>query len=257
MKKVWITSLVRDKDLVSKILSTIKKYGLKGDGHFWVDDLQHMAWLSPKENIIAPETNLWVIMGAEKDIEKDSVRYGLSLLALSVQAKRGHGFHIMWISPEKEIPQKSLPTPLRGAEMLTASSASLGAKMVARANTPPPAIDMEYRLDVHANPGLGVWIEVGPARGHKWKGAMVGANGGEIDAHGVGSAGELPRKAVLEYPMQGLKLELGNDRYTAWAVQNFLTEDLSYYIRIKDIPKGILFGPYSEEKGAEVHVIRF
>jgi hypothetical protein len=257
MKKVWITSLVRDKELVSRILSTVKKYGLDGDGHFWVDDLQHMAWLSSKERIIDSGTDLWVIMGSKKDMEKDSVRYGLALLTLAVQAKKGHGFHIIWISPEGDMDPEFLPTPLKGAEMLTASSTSLGAKLVARANTPAPAIDAGYRVDIHANPGFGLWIEVGPGKGHEWKGAMLGVNGGEIDAHGIGNSGRLPQRSVLEYPMRGLKLKLGDAEYTAWAVQNLLTEELSYYTRIRDIPKGMLFGPYSQEEEAEVHVIKF
>ena len=86
MKKVWITSLVKNEEQVSKILSTAKQYGLDANGHFWTDDLKHMAWQSPKDNIIESETTVWAIMGSEKDMEKESVRYGIGLLALAVQA---------------------------------------------------------------------------------------------------------------------------------------------------------------------------
>ena len=257
MKKVWITSLARNEEQVSSVLGTGKKYGLDANGHFWVDDMKHMAWLAPMENLIDPETTLWVIMGSEKDMGTASVRYGLALLALSIQAKKGHGFHIVWISTEGEIDPENLPTPLRGAEVISPSDTSIGAKMVARANTPAPKIDTEYRLDIHANPGVGVWIEIGPAKGHEWNGALVGVSGGNIDVHGVGSAGKIPQKAVLEYPVQGMKLKLGDREYTAWAVQNKLDEALSYYVRVQDMPESMLFGPYAQDEEAEVHVVEF
>jgi len=255
MKKVWITSLARNEEQVGKLLSTAKQYGLDANGHFWTDDLKHMAWQAPMENIIDPEASLWMIMGSEKDLESDSVRYGLSLLALAVQAKKGHGFHMIWVGTEGAVKVENLPTPFRGADVVEVSNASLGAKIVAKANIPVSKIDIEYRLDIHANPGLGVWLEIGPGVGHEWAGALLGVAGGDIDAHGVGEAGKLPRKAVLEYPMQGLKLELGDTAYTAWAVQNKLDENQSYYVRIQDIPKSLLFGPYAQDEAADVHVI--
>lgn len=257
MKKVWITSLVKDEAQVASLLGLAKRYGLDANGHFWVDDLEHMAWMAPRENLFEPECSLWVIMGSEKDMEKESVRYGLGLLAFAVQAKKGLGFHILWLGTEGEVDAEKLPTPLKGVVVMSASDASLGAKLVARANTPAPKIDTEYRLDIRANPGVGVWLEIGPGKGHEWNGALLGVNGGEIDAHGVGDAGNLPQRTVLEYQMQGLKLKLGDEEYTAWAVQNKLDEDSSYYARIKDRPKSILFGPYAQAEEAEVHVIQF
>lgn len=257
MKKVWITSLVRDEKKVADLMGMAKKYGLDANGHFWVDDMKHMAWKAPVENLIDHETTLWMIMGSEKDLEAASVRYGLGLLALTVQAKKGLGFHIIWISAEGKVDAEKLPTPLKGVEVISASDTSIGAKLVAKANTPAPKIDTEYRLDIHANPGVGVWIEIGPAKGHEWNGALLGVNGGEIDAHGVGPAGKLPRKAVLEYQMQGLKLKLGEDEYTAWAVQNRLDENSSYYARVQEIPKTMIFGPYAQDEEADVHVIQF
>jgi len=257
MKKVWITSLSRNEEQVGKVLGTAKQYGLDANGHFWTDDLKHMAWQGPKDNIFDADTTVWVIMGSEKELAIDSVRYGLALLALSVQAQKGHGFHILWVCPEGTIAAENLPTALRGAEIIAGGDASLGAKLVARANTPAAKIDAGYRLDIHANPGYGVWVEVGPAKGQEWSGALAGVNGGEIDAHGVGPAGKLPQKAVLEYPVKGMKLTLGDTEYIAWAVQNKLDETLSYYARIQGEPKNLLFGPYAQDEEAEVHVIDF
>ena len=257
MKKVWITSLVRDEAKVSRVLSTAKKFALDANGHFWTDDIKKMAWQTPKENIVEPETSVWVIMGSEKDVAADSVRYGLSMLALTVQAVKGHGYHIFWISTEGQMDAEKLPTPLKGVEVIDFSDASLGAKLVARANTPMPEIETEYRLDIHANPGYGQWVEIGPVEDREWNGALLGVNGADIDAHGVGVAGKLPQKAVLEYPMKGLKLTLGDTEYTAWAVQNKLDSTSSYYARIQEMPKSFLFGPYAQDEEADVHIINF
>jgi len=58
--------------------------------------------------------------------------------------------------------------------------------------------------------------------------------------------------------MKGLKLNLGEREYVAWAVQNKLDETLSYYVRVKkDTPTSMLFGPYAQDEEAEVHVIEF
>jgi len=110
------------------------------------------------------------------------------------------------------------------------------------------------RLDIYAIPQLGQWFEVGPF-GSSWNGAMFGVCGAEIDAHGVGPAGKLPDKSVLEYPMQGLKLAMGEKEYVAWAVQNQLDSGSSYYVRIKGEPKAILFGPLAEGDDAEVYIL--
>jgi hypothetical protein len=103
-------------------------------------------------------------------------------------------------------------------------------------------------------PQLGQWFEVGPVDAD-WSGAMFGVCGAEIDAHGVGPSGQLPQKAVLEYPMQGLKMTLGEKEHIAWAVKNRLDSDSSYYLRVKDEPESVLFGPFSEGDDAEVYVL--
>jgi hypothetical protein len=255
MKKIWITSLPKDEKQIGPIMGLAKQYGLEVQGHFWVDDLKKMAWLAPKDNLVDPETSLWVIVGSQKDIGADTVCTGVALLALAVQAKKGNGFPILWVNTEGEIDLEKLPTPLRGIEIIDASSPSLGAKLVARANTPPQKITLEYRLDLHANPGLGLWVEIGPAKGLEWTGALLGVQDGEIGSQGVGNAGKLPEKAVLEYPVKGLKLQLQDKEYTAWAVQNKLDEQSSYFVRVDGTPKSILFGAYSQDEEADFYII--
>lgn len=133
MKKIWITSLLRDEKLVSGLMGTARKYGLDANGHFWLDDLKNMAWQGPSENLLDPATGLWVILGSEKEMSVPSVRYGLSLLTLMIQARKGYGFPILWVSTDGLLKAEFLPTPLKGAEITGGADASLGAKLVARA----------------------------------------------------------------------------------------------------------------------------
>ena len=254
MKKVWISSLAHEEALVQKIMAMLKTYALDANGHFWMDDLKKMAWMGPRKELGKDETALWIILSSDKELASDSVRYGLSMLALSIQAVRGHGFPVVFLHEGKIPSVDSLPTPFQGAEILAAANPAAGPKLVAKANMPQKKIPVEYRLDIHAIPQLGQWFEVGPFES-SWKGAMFGVCGGEIDAHGAGPAGKLPEKAVLEYPMQGLKLTMGEKEYTAWAVQNQMDSGLSYYIRVQGKPESILFGPVAEGDDAEVYTL--
>ncbi len=255
MKKVWITSLEHNKELVQKIMGVARQYGIDGNGHFWTDDLKTMAWMGPKESIIDKENSLWVLLGSKKDLETDSVRFGLSLLFLSVQARKGFGFPVLFVDTGSDVTTDSLPTALKGADIISVGNANLGAKIVAKANTPVPKIETEYRIDIHANPTFGIWFEIGPAGDTTWSGALLGASGGTVDSHGVGESGKLPLKAVLEYPMKGLKLQAGEKEYTAWAVQNVLDGNQSYYVRVQDMPDSIVFGPYASDDETSAHVI--
>ncbi|NOX34521.1 MAG: hypothetical protein GXP56_12450 [Deltaproteobacteria bacterium] len=248
LKKVWITSMAKDKDATTRLLQLGRKYGLAPDGHFWVDDLQKMAWQAPLESLVAKETALWVIACTKKDFEPESVRYGLSLLCLSLQHIKGIGFPIMFVSQDDSLKIEDLPTPFKGCEIFKPDNTSLGAKMTARANTPVKTIGTDYRINIHANQGYGIWFEFGPKKGSAWKGVLAGGLASQINAHGVGPKGSLPLKTVLEYQMQGLKLELGDDEYTAWAVKNIIDEDKSYYVRFSDIPGSIVFGQLPDEE---------
>lgn len=256
MKTIWITSLARDPARVQKILSLCANYGLDPDGHFWEDDLKKMAWIGPRETLTdaGRDVALWIVLTDDERLAAPSVRYGLSMLTLSAQGIRGPGFVPMLVHEGTLPTPESLPTPLRGAEILPADSASLGAKIVAKANMPAKRPSADYRLDVYAMPQLGQWIEVGPASG-EWAGALFGTVGGEIAAHGAGPAGRLPRTAVLEYPMQGLQLALGEREYTAWAIQNRIDPETSYFVKFSGEPDAVIFGPLGEGEAADVFVL--
>lgn len=256
MKKVWLTSLVSSEEAVKKVIAHIQTYGLEARGHFWDDDLEKMAWMKPRGELVDPKIACWAILGSEKDFHNPAFRYGLSLLAITVQAQRGLDFPMVFLQTEGQtIAPETLTTPLKGGDVYSAASAALGAKLVAKLHSPSQGpTTSDYRLDVYGNEHIGQWFEVGP--GDKaWSGGMLAVADAQIAFHGVGPRGRLPEKSVLNYPMEGLKLTWGDKEFTAWAVQNELDVGTSYFVKVKGCPDSILFGPYSQQEDAEVFVL--
>jgi hypothetical protein len=256
MKKVWLSSLVKSEAVVKKVMAQLKTYGLEAHGHFWEDDLEKVAWIKPRGELLDAKVILWAILGSEEDFRNPAFRYGLSLLAVTVQAQRGLGFPIVVLQTEGEtIAPVTLTTPLKGVDVLSCSGAAWAAKLVAKAHGGGTAgMSSEYRLDLYGNEHIGQWFEVGPANG-SWSGGMFAVADAEIAFHGVGPKGVLPNRSVLNYPVEGLKLNLGEKEYTAWAVQNELDRDTSYFVKVKGFPTSILFGPYSNDQDAEMFVM--
>ncbi|MFZ5427984.1 MAG: hypothetical protein ACOZEN_13495 [Thermodesulfobacteriota bacterium] len=253
-KSIWVTILEKDEAKGRALFEAIHRYGLGVNGHFWVDDLEKMEWAGAFSEISKPDTAVWLVQGTVDSFKDEAKRYGLSMLAVMVQAMKGNGFPIVLIPEGGALDPAGLPTPLKGATV-AAGDASLMAKLVAKANTPVPRTPMEYHLDIHPLPGLGQWFEVGPAEGHSWAGVIFGADGAEVDAHGVGPRGTVPQKATLEYPMKGVKFTMGDASFDAWAVKNQLDGKSSYYVRVKNYPKSVAFGSLPEGDEAEMYVV--
>jgi hypothetical protein len=256
MKTMWVTSLGDFQDPVKTFISQMKTYGLEVQGHFWKDDLQKMAWMTARDILIDSKISMWAILGSDEELLVPDTLYGLSLLAITVQAQRGLGFPILILQTEGELlTSDQLSTPLQGADVMLFSDAGLSAKLVAKAHTPTKSISSEYHLDIYGNEQIGQWFEVRPVQS-SWSGVMFGVADAEIAFHAVGPAGSLPGKTVLNYPMQGLKLEMGQKEYTAWAAQNELDDKTSYFVKVDGFPESILFGAYSTEQATDVFVLR-
>uniref|UniRef100_UPI004057371F hypothetical protein n=1 Tax=Candidatus Electrothrix sp. TaxID=2170559 RepID=UPI004057371F len=253
MKSIWITALAKEQVPVVAITGTASQYGLAADGHFWTDDLEKMAWIGVRDKLREKEIALWVIVGSAEDLLPET-RYGLTLLYMGIRAERPD-LSILWVDSGDQLDAKQLPTLLSGIPLVQVENAILGAKLAASANMTAKLPIIDYRLGVHANPGFGVWFEVGPAPDQEWSGAMLAINGGEIKAHGVGPAGQLPEKCVLEYPMQGMQLSLNKTEYSGWGVANKLDKNFSYFAKIDGVPSGFLFGPFAGEDEVNMHVV--
>jgi hypothetical protein len=242
MKTIWVTSLGSSQDPIKKLMSQMKTYGLEVQGHFWKDDLKKMAWMAARDSLMDAKISMWAILGSSDELLAADTLYGLSLLAVSVQAQRGLHFPIMIIQTQGEsIASEQLSTPLKGAETMSASDAGLGAKLVARVHKTAKPVPSEYHMDIYANEQIGQWFEVRP-QNSSWPGVMFGVAGAEIAFHAVGPS--------------GLKLEMGGKEYTAWAAQNELDAETSYFVKVEGFPESVVFGAYSAEESAEVFVVR-
>lgn len=256
MKTLWLTSLVDSEEKVKNLIAQLRPYGLEARGHFWEDEIAKMAWAKPREELTKPEISLWLILASGENLKSPSIRYGLSLLALTVQAVKGISFPILILIAEGEVPPaETLPTPLRGCDLLSMADPGMAAKLVVKVNAPAKEIAPEYRLDTYGNPHIGQWIEVGPSN-RSWPGAMFGVSGAEIAFHAVGPKGTLPATSSLRYPLKGMKLNLGEKEYSAWAAQNEMDANTSYFVKIEGFPESILFGPYSTEEEAYVFILQ-
>ncbi|PJB32965.1 MAG: hypothetical protein CO109_01805, partial [Deltaproteobacteria bacterium CG_4_9_14_3_um_filter_65_9] len=123
---------------------------------------------------IKPDVAAWVILATAETLASPSVRRGLSLLAITVQGKKGLSFPIILLAEAGGAPPAPpFPTPLSGAELLSATDPGLAAKIVAKVHTPRTDPASEYRIDVYGNTHIGLWFEVGPREG-RWDGAMFG-----------------------------------------------------------------------------------
>ena len=256
MKKIWLSSLEHDEKRVKELISQLKTYGLEARGHFWEMEPEKFSWMAVREELVKPEIAMWVIVGSEETLKNEDVRYGLCLLAIMLQAARGIGFPVVVLQTAgTPVSSEDLPTPLKGGDVLSAAGGAFGAKLVAKVHGGGKKdVSVDYRMDLYGSEQIGQWFEVGPTEA-VWPGGMFAVEGADISFHGVGPKGSLPSKAVLNYPIEGLKLKLGGRDYTAWAVQNELGAETSYFVKVKGFPSSVLFGPYSEEESAEVYVL--
>lgn len=255
MKAIWISALKKDEAAVQKVGGHFKKYGIEAQGHFWENDNAKMLWLGARDSLLDEQIAVWIILGSREDLENEELRYGLSMLALGVQARRGIGFPVVVMQTEGEpINIQELPTPLQRAVVLPAEDPGTPAKLVAKVHAKPPQLPSAYVLDMVGNEQLGQWLQVYPT-GEAWPGVIFGVDEGEILFQAVGPCGQLPEKATLSYAMQGIKLELGGTEFTAWATRNEISSENAYFIKISGSPKRLLFGPYAEDEEAEMFVI--
>jgi hypothetical protein len=256
MKSVWISSLAVPEQDVRAQMQKLKTYGLEASGHQWSEDNQAMAWLGPKVQLCDANCALWVLMGSREAMLKHELRYGLSLLALCVQARRGPAFPIVILQTDTApLDVDELPTPLQRAVILSAVAASTPAKLVAKAHAKAPDLQAAYYFDMVGDPQRGQWFEVHPTQG-TWPGIIFGINEGQIKFQAVGPAGNLPATSTLNYPMQGIKLAMGETEFTAWGTRNEVNPDMAYFIKVEGFPKTLLFGAFSEENEAEMYMIK-
>ncbi len=255
-KKLWISYLPgqEKEDKLKALGGQLDKYGFSVSAGFWEDDLKKLAWINHREVLEDPsEADIWLIAGEKEQFERESIRYGLTVLKLSIEPKRKGSIPVFILAQGFSLASEDLPLAFRDVPIFSDSDPGWVAKLVAKAHKKFEVPQYPYRCLVHAHEYFGQWFEVGPSSG-TWNGAMFGISEGEITHHAVGPKGFPPEKSIVEYSLRGLKAELGGTEYTAWAVQNKIGDDESYYVKVVGAPSRVIFGEHPGEEDAEVYV---
>lgn len=257
MQKILFTSLQTSRDEAEQLAYPLfKNYGMDIDIHSWKTFPEEFAWAEVLEIITSGKYGMWVPILSRSSLDDPEYCYMLSAALLGIKSAMGNDFSaaLVGLMSENDI-NKPLPFLLRFLPFFEAGLSTLGPKLIALYHKKNRFINEEYRLGLHGNKHIGQWFEVGPVA-KIWKGITFGVcEGSEILFQAVGPVGRLPEKSTLHYPMQGIKLKLGNKNYSAWAVKNDLGDDSSCYIKVKGEPKSIVFSPFMDEDEVEMYQI--
>ncbi len=254
-KKIWLTWLPAENEGGSGPQDTVAfltHSGLEVGGAPWVDDPDKLAW-SELGNLLLGETapDTWLVAGTGADFAAPATRYGLSMIAAMLR-EADPGVATACLGLDGAPDAEALPSFLGSALMLDGNDFGWAGQVL---NAQPAAKEEDFRLGVIAQNLLGQWLELGPREG-EWHGAMIGAaEGGAITHHAVGLKGQLPERAVLEYPLEGLEADLAGTKFVAWAVQNRLGPADSYFVRIEGRPARVILGQHPESDQPEVRVL--
>ena len=257
MQKILFTSMLTSRDEAEKLAyPLLKNYGMDIDIHSWKTFPKEFAWAEVLEIIVTGKYGMWVPILSREALDDPVYCYMLSAALLGIKSAMGNDFAVALVGliPENTL-KKPLAFLLRSLPFFEVGLATLGPKLIALYHKKNKRINESYRLGLHGNGQIGQWFEVGPV-GETWNGIIFGVcEGNEILFQAVGPAGRLPEKSILNYPMQGMKITLGDKKYIAWAVKNELGNDNSCYIKVTGEPESIVFSPFMDEDEIEMYQI--
>ncbi len=241
-KRIWVSALSKNADQIRLITESLRDYGFNCQGHIWLDDAPKLAWRSAYDELIHEQCQHWVMLADDESLKCASIRYGLSLMAYAMLRDKPDKMPIVVLA-EKQETFDLLPPILRKSQLILTSQNGWEAKFVA-ATIKPKLFNLPYRINTMGDANIGQWFEIG-SKLEPWHGIAFGIAGLDavIDFQGVGPAGALPDKSILEYPMEGIKMDVGGTTFTGWAVSNVLDTNLSYYVRVRGLPDQLLLMP--------------
>jgi hypothetical protein len=258
-KSVWLTwmPLGAEAPQPQATVQALGQAGLAVTGSPWVDAPRDFAWSELGSHLAGDNTpDVWVIAARRQDLANTEHRFGLAMALAMVRADAKKQPHVVQLGLDGLPQAADLPTLLRSAVLVDGSVAGHATKVLLATLQPAKAPAEPFRLRVIAHKMLGLWVEVGPAQG-VWKGAMVGVAGGAtIQNHAVGKRGGLPERTVLHHKLEGLQLEVAGAEFVANAVQNELTTEDSYYLKLDGRLSHLLIGQHPDGD-PEVSVLQF
>lgn len=253
-KCAWIITLGSDDQPAQGIAVQLAKYGLQPQGQRWSTEAN--SWVASAHEAAHANAAVVIITGQLALLADPAVRRQLALFRLALQTHRQcfiNGF-IVGTPPVFEAVANTTSI-LDDWQCVTDTHWT--AKAVARAHAPiKPA--WPVHLGLHAQERLGTWLETHPTPGHTAAGALLGVSGNNAspDFHAVGASGALPQKTVNEFELKGLKFDARALPFEAWALQNTLMPDQSYYVRIEGEPDFLAVGSLANGEVGDVHLIR-
>jgi len=257
-RKVWLSWVAQDatKADPNASMAALNKNGLLPQGNRWVDDVAKGAWAELLPALSdAHQTDAWVIALDRASFERASIRYGLSVLAATVRERRGATYPIAVLGIDFTPTQEQLPMFLRGGSIYSHADSGWPAKLVASFFKKAEATAQEFRFTAYASQYTGQWFEFGP-RAEAWHGVMFGVSGdAKILHHAVGPKGALPERTVLEYATKNIQAKVGDTDFTVWSVQNEVTTEQSYFLKVEGCPAKVVLGGHPGAESAEVYVV--
>lgn len=257
-RKVWLSWVAQDtaNGGPDASMAALKKNGLVPQGNRWVDDLAKAAWTELLPVLSdARQTDAWVIALDRANFERASVRYSLAVLAGTLRARRGETYPIVVLGLDFVPAPEQLPVFLRAGPVYSAGDGGWPAKLVASFFKKSDAAAQEFRFSVYASQYTGQWFEIGP-KTQTWNGVMFGVSGAaKITHHAVGPQGVLPERTALEYATKDIQAKVGDTEFTVWSVQNRVTPEQSYFLKVEGYPAKVVYGGHAGAENAEVYVL--
>lgn len=258
-KTIVITSLENNENLIRSIGQEIADKGLNVIATAWQDTSDSIG-LTIKE-LLQADAALWIIFGDNKTFENSQTRASISLIYLAVLHQRDNKIFPVLFSPNQD--EQSFTPPnifcnsenfaeIKNATTILKNKIATKAFILASKNHNEKFLQQaenNYRLNVICPTGLGLWLEVGTTQ-HNWQGVLLGSCGNDTEpvAHGVGVKDILPQRSTLNYQVKGMQLEISEQKkFIAWGCQNLLTPDVSYFVKLNNIPTDIIFSEFPRE----------
>lgn len=254
-KCAWIINLGQDDAAAHRAALQLAPYGLQPKGQRWRAG-EDKAWIASAHEAAQENTAVVILTGPASALTDPGVCSELALFRLALQTLRGVPVNGMSLLEGEPVPATQFSANGLLEDWLTVVEGNWPAKAVARAHA-PIAPKWPVRLQMHAHDRLGAWLEVHPAPGSVAQGACVGVagDGASIDFHAVGPAGGLPERSVNEYELQGLKFEIAELQFEAWALQNEIADDHGYFVRIEGLPRFLAIGSLPQGQLEDVHLL--
>lgn len=199
-------------------------------------------WMQLAPILDDPAVQAWVLAGEAADFSEDLLcRVALLALALNRPAQPGTALVVQGGGPAPALP------PLLDHVATYRPHDPFAARLMAARFKPGAALATPMHVRALPDPVLGLWLEVAPAAGMAQTDFSVGVLEAEITSFGVGPRGAIPARSQLDYPVLGVKGELGGRGFCACAARNELNEATACYCRVEGIPRGVFLGTYLDE----------